>query len=126
MKAKIFNSGYGWYIPAFNYKDDNDKTVIKLFFPNHTEPSFQFVNDKAIGNIQIEEGKFNCYKGKVSLTVFKYSLIDEAYMPNQYSNQCEESQIIPMTENDYLENEQIVGDVIDEPPVATMDELPFY
>ena len=122
MKQKIFNSGYGWYIPAFNYKDENDKTVIKLFFPNHTEPSFQFVNGKAIGNIQIEEGKYNCYKGKVSLTVFKYSLIDEAYVPNQY----EESQIIPMTENDYLENEQIVGEPIDDPVNITMDELPFY
>ena len=77
MKARIFSKGQGWYISATNYKDQNDKCYINLFFPRNTEPMYQ---DNGRGfsskDIDILEGKFTSYKGKAGLTIFAYNEIE--------------------------------------------------
>jgi len=73
MIQTIFSKGQGWYISASNYKDQNDKAYINLFFPKNTEPFYQ---DNGRGfsvmTIDIQEAKFTSYKGKAGLTIFKY------------------------------------------------------
>ena len=78
MKTKIFSKGRGWYIPASNYKDKEDRCFIDLYFPKNSDPEYK---DNGRGfsciDVDIEEGKFSCYKGKAGLTVFKYREITE-------------------------------------------------
>lgn len=126
MKLKIFNAGYGWYIPAFNYKNDDDRKIIKLFFPKNSQPTAEFnASGKAILSIDAIEGKFTCYEGNVGLTVFKYNLLDEAYMP-QESGYETTSGIPEMNQQDHQEYEYVMGSPIDEEPQMEMEELPFY
>lgn len=74
MKHRIFNNGKGWYISATNYKDEKDKAYMGLYFPNNSDPEYR-PSDKgyACEEIDIVEGKFNCYKGKINLTVFTWN-----------------------------------------------------
>lgn len=78
MKQKIFSKGKGWYISASNYKDKEDKCYINLYFPKGTEPQYKD-NGRgfSVKDIDIQEMKFGCYKGKAELTIFKYELIEE-------------------------------------------------
>ena len=73
MKQTIFSKGKGWYISASNYKDQNDKAYVNLFFPKNTEP---FYEDNGRGfsvkTIDIQEAKFTSYQGKAGMTIFKY------------------------------------------------------
>lgn len=68
-----------WYVVGTNYKDKEDKAYMDLFFLNGTEPEFVPDKDgKCSYNISIEEGKFTSYKNKMGLTVFKYSIQNDA------------------------------------------------
>lgn len=73
MKQTIFNRGKGWYISCSNYKDENDKAYISLYFPKGTTPIYE---DNGRGfsmlNIDILEAKFTSYQGKAGMTIFKY------------------------------------------------------
>lgn len=75
MKQKIFNRGRGWYIPASNYKDPQDKVYINLYFP-YGQPEY-VESDKGYSaiDIDIQEGKFTSYKNNPGLTIFKYELL---------------------------------------------------
>lgn len=69
MKQRIFKSSKGgWYVLGSNYQDKNDVAYLNLFFPEHSEPQS---NEKYI-DIDILEGKFTSYKGKIGWTIFKY------------------------------------------------------
>ena len=74
MEQTIFNKGNGWYISASNYKDQNDKCYISLFFPHNTDPWYED-NGRgfSVKVIDIEKAKFTSYKGKAGLTIFKYT-----------------------------------------------------
>lgn len=84
MKARIFSKGQGWYISASNYKDQNDKCYINLYFPKNTEPMYM---DNGRGfsmkDIDIQEAKFTSYKGKAGLTVFSYTVIENTDKDNE-------------------------------------------
>lgn len=79
MKQRIINKGRGWYIIANNYKDNRDVAYLDLFFPKMSEPQ-PIANEKGYATllIDIEEAKFTSYKGKVGMTIFKYSIPDVA------------------------------------------------
>lgn len=83
MKTRIFSKGQGWYISATNYKDQQDKCYINLYFPKNTEPMYM---DNGRGfsskDIDILEGKFTSYKGKAGLTVFSYTVIENGEKDN--------------------------------------------
>ena len=89
MRVKIFNRGKGWYIICNNYKDENDKAYLDLFFPQKTEPKF-VPNDRgfSVKDIDIIEGKFTSYFKKAGLTVFKYAEIEpnEVYVEPEYED----------------------------------------
>jgi len=72
MKTRIFKSTKGWYIYATNYKDKDDKAYMGLFFPQNSEPT---TNGDYL-DIDIEEARFTSFKGKIGLTIFKYSNSD--------------------------------------------------
>lgn len=76
MKVRIFNKGKGWYVSATNYKDQNDKAYMNVYFGNHDEPIPNNANIDTSGfdftDIDVIEAKFGAYKGKVTMTVFKY------------------------------------------------------
>lgn len=59
---------YGWYTTAKNYKDENDKAYVNLFFPKDTEPL------EGTESITPVEWRLTCYKGKVGMTIFKYNV----------------------------------------------------
>lgn len=77
MKLYINKGQYGWYTTAKNRNDKEDKAYVNLFFPKNTSP--------ADGTKEIDaiEWRLTCYKGKVGMTIFKYSMIDdtEEYSP---------------------------------------------
>ena len=77
MKLYINKGQYGWYTTAKNRNDKEDKAYVNLFFPKNTRP--------ADGTEEIDaiEWRLTCYKGKVGMTIFKYSMIDdtEEYSP---------------------------------------------
>lgn len=79
MKQRIINKGKGWYIIGSNYKDSKDMAFLDLFFPKNSEP-IAIPNDKGYASllIDIEEAKFTSYKGKIGMTIFKYSMTDYA------------------------------------------------
>ena len=87
MKQKIFSKGKGWYISANNYKDKEDKCYINLYFPKGTEPMY-IDNGRgfSVKDIDIQEMKFTSYKGKAGVTIFKYSMIEDA---KEYSPKVE-------------------------------------
>lgn len=78
MKMKIFNRGKGWYVPCSNYKDENDKAYLNIFFPKNTSPEY-IDNGRGFStkDIDIQEAKFTSYQGKVGMTIFKYELLTE-------------------------------------------------
>lgn len=78
MKQTIFSKGKGWYISATNYKDQNDKAYINLYFPKNTEPMYQD-NGRgfSVKTIDIEEAKFTSYQGKPGMTIFKFSEVEK-------------------------------------------------
>lgn len=77
MRIKMFSKGRGWYVSATNYKDDKDKAYLNLFFVNHTEPAY-VDNGRgfSVMDIDILEGKFTSYQGKIGLTIFKYTMAE--------------------------------------------------
>lgn len=81
MKVRIFNSGKGWYVSASNYKDKEDKAYMNVHFAQSQcpEPSYQD-NGRgySVKDIDVYEGKFTSYKGKIGLTIFHYELLTEA------------------------------------------------
>lgn len=76
MRLRIFNRGNGWYVSATNYKDNTDKAYMNVYFGNHDEPIPNTVNMQESGfdftDIDVLEAKFNSYKQKISMTIFKY------------------------------------------------------
>lgn len=65
----FINKGkYGWYTTAKNYKDENDKAYVNLFFPKDTEPQ------DGVESITPVEWRLTCYKGKIGMTIFKYNV----------------------------------------------------
>lgn len=80
MKQRIFSKGQGWYISATNYKDQEDKCYINLYFPKQTAEPLYHDNGRGFSSkdIDIEEAKFTCYKGKAGLTVFKYTVLEDS------------------------------------------------
>lgn len=78
MKQTIFSKGKGWYISATNYKNQEDKAYINLFFVKNTEPPYHDNGQGfSVKKIDIEEAKFTSYRGKVGLTIFKFEEIVE-------------------------------------------------
>lgn len=78
MKTKIRSKGNGWYIFANNYKDDKDFAYVNLYFPKGSEPMFVAdAEGKCVLDINVQEAKLTCYKGKVGMTIFKYSLVED-------------------------------------------------
>lgn len=77
MKIKLFNRGKGWYISATNYQDKEDKAYVNVHFTQQCgEPEAQ-MNDQGYASIDVDviEAKFESYKKKPKLTVFKYELL---------------------------------------------------
>jgi len=78
MKLYINKGQYGWYTTAKNRNDKEDKAYVNLFFPKNSDP--------ADGTKEIDaiEWRLTCYKGKVGMTIFKYSMIEDTkeYSPN--------------------------------------------
>lgn len=74
MKQRIFNKGKGWYISASNYKDKEDKAYMNVHFAKCEEPTYQKAGDNefTFADIDIIEQKYGAYKGKITLTVFKW------------------------------------------------------
>lgn len=77
MRVKIFNRGKGWYISATNYKNPEDKAYMNLFFAKCDEP-MAMPTDKgySVTDIDILEAKFSAYQGKMGMTIFKYSFVE--------------------------------------------------
>lgn len=76
MKLKIFNRGKGWYVSATNYRDQDDKCYVNIGFNRDEEPEFTPNSDGwQMLDIDVLEGKFNCYKGKPGFHVFKYTKV---------------------------------------------------
>lgn len=80
MKLYINKGQYGWYTTAKNRNDKEDKAYVNLFFPKNSDP--------ADGTEEIDaiEWRLTCYKGKVGMTIFKYSMIEDA---KEYSPKVE-------------------------------------
>lgn len=76
MKLRIFNRGNGWYVSATNYKDNTDKAYMNVHFTGESEPLPNTANIQASGfdftDVDVLEAKFNSYKQKISMTIFKY------------------------------------------------------
>lgn len=79
MKVRIFNRNKGWYVPCVNWQDKEDKAYMNVHFPHRDEPIPDNVAMENSGycftDIDVLEAKFECYKGKISMTVFKYEPI---------------------------------------------------
>lgn len=121
MKQRIFNRGRGWYVSASNYKNQEDKAYMNVFFPNGTEPHYQPVGEQGFTfiDIDIKEQKYTAYQGKIGLTVFKYEIIPAAQNGlNEVERQNNEfAQQLAGTE---YENK--FGSSVSVQP----DDLPFY
>lgn len=73
MKIRLFNKGKGWYVSATNWKLNTDKAYMNVRFVKCEEPQFQETpQGYDIADVFVDEGKFEAYNGKISLTVFKY------------------------------------------------------
>lgn len=85
MKLRIFNKGNGWYTTATNYKDKEDKAYVNVKFMRDQEPYYNQPADSPFvsTDIFIDEGKLDCYKGKVGLFVFRWSYVNEDGKPNE-------------------------------------------
>lgn len=106
MKLRIFNKGKGWYVSATNYKDNNDKAYMNVYFTkNCGEPNYVH-SDKGYSVIDIDviEATFNSYKQKIGMTIFKYDLltdipIEKGYEPDTgmfgYKNDFIEEKDLP-------------------------------
>ena len=94
MKVRLFNKGKGWYESVTNYKDKEDKAYVNYHFTNHTEPPYE---DNGMGysilDIDLQEWKHSCYKGKVGVTVFRYQFVtkepDETNMMSESGRRYE-------------------------------------
>lgn len=75
MKQRIFSRGQGWYIPCKNYKDDNDKATVYVNFKRGEEPQYQPPQgqDWCFVDIDIEDAKFGCSKGRPNMMVWSYT-----------------------------------------------------
>lgn len=97
MKLYIKSKGNGWFTVATNFKDKEDSCTISLFFPkNVEEPAYIPTADGKAYTIAINpiEWKFNSYKGKPGMTIFKYELIAEAEETKATQNvKIEESEL---------------------------------
>ena len=103
MKTRIFNSGKGWYISCTNYKDPNDKCYMNVGFKKGTEPIYEPTADSSFTwlDIDVINGKHNCYNGKPGFFVFDYDTIEHQDM---------DSSKFGATENNLIKT----------------DDLPFY
>lgn len=72
MKVKLFNNGKGWYVAAKNYRDEKDKAYMNVHFAKCEEPQGNQID------IVIDEARFGAYQGKIQLTVFHYSTVDNS------------------------------------------------
>lgn len=109
MKQRIHSKGKGWYIFASNYKDETDYTYVDLYFPTGTDftgqPEYTPNEEgKCTLEIDIKEAKFTSYKKKAGMTIFKYELLTD----------------VPMKNNYYRDEIPTSIDTIEE------DDLPFY
>ena len=66
MKLKMYNNGKGWYVPCHNYRDENDKAYLNIYFAKCEEPQ------GTEAEIIVDEARHGCYKGKIQLSIFKY------------------------------------------------------
>ena len=73
-KLKIFSKGNGWYTTATNYKDKEDKAYLNIYFTGGKEPQQP---TEFTSKMLDCDARFDCYKGKVGLTIFDYSEIVE-------------------------------------------------
>ena len=102
MKQKIFSKGKGWYISATNYKDQNDKCYISLFFPKNSEPPY-IDNGRGFSSkdIDITEAKFTSYQGKAGLTIFKFEeLKDEPKNSNMGGDRADSGKSLDIQPED--------------------------
>lgn len=92
MKQRIFNKGRGWYISCTNRNDPQDKSYINVGFTRETEPPYRPIGDQEFVfiDIDIQEAKFNSYKNKPSMFVFKYEQIDHNDSLTEVERQGEE------------------------------------
>lgn len=108
MKQTIFSKGKGWYISCSNYKDENDKAYLNLYFPKNSEPPYaDNGRGYSVKQIDILEAKFTSYQGKVGLTVFKYTEIKDE--PKKEQEQKDDTK-----------------EMFGSSTVIEQDELPFY
>lgn len=126
MRVRLFNRGKGWYISCSNYKDENDKAYLGVYFPQTViEPHF---NDNGRGysvkDIDIEEAKFTSYKGKVGLTIFKYLELSDIQLEKTNARDEKGHYEEPKAEQMPLENKgkDMFGAISPIEP----DDLPFY
>lgn len=112
MKQRIFNRGKKWYISCSNYKDENDKSYVNLFFPGNTEPKY-VDNGRGFSSklIDIEEAKFTSYHEKPELTIFKYRELEEE--PRE-------------TKSDQVALNDGKKDMFGGNTIISTEELPFY
>ena len=86
MKIRMFNKGTGWYISASNYKDREDKAYANVHFSkNHCQEPKYIDNGRgfSVQDIDVKEGIFTSYKGKIGITIFKYDLLTNISMNEQ-------------------------------------------
>lgn len=79
MKLRIFNKGNGWYVSATNYKNNTDKAYMNIHFTDNSDPIPDNVAIENSGftftDIDVMEAKFGAYKGKITMTIFRYEPI---------------------------------------------------
>ncbi len=124
MKQRIFNRGMGWYISASNYKDREDKAYMNVHFALCEEPHYEALphSDFVFIDIDIHEQKYGSYHNKMTLTVFKYDLIESTGEKDRVEKQNKEySEAIQDTA--YT---QKFGGSKDYSEVVSPDDLPFY
>ena len=75
MKQRIFSRGQGWYIPCKNYRDESDKATVYVKFKRGEEPPYNPPQgqDWCFIDIDIEDAKFGCSKGRPNMMVWSYS-----------------------------------------------------
>ena len=117
MKVRLFNRGNGWYESISNYKDREDKAYMNYHFANSSEPPYQ---DNGLGysvvDLDIQEWRHGCYKGKVGMTVFKYQYIVEE--TNENNMMADDGTRYQTKLNDGV-SDMFDGDI-------QPDDLPFY
>ena len=108
MKLRIFNKGNGWYVSATNYKDNNDKAYMNVYFTQEcgTPAYIQSEKGYSVIDVDIIEGWFTSYKNKIGFTVKKYENLTNIPMEKGYEK--DETGMFGATNN------------------ISPDDLPFY